>query len=118
MKERKQIPDWLCGLIIFLIFLIVAGGSLVFCVVYPQKRYEKICSNVPSESWFEQDLKVIFYDKEINILDIESNENGKAIVKVEVHYGKGEKEKIVHYCYYEVEEGFYDIWQWKYQETL
>lgn len=65
MKERKQMPDWLCGLIIFLIFLIVAGGSLVFCVVYPQKRYEKICSNVPSESWFEQDLKVVFYDKEM-----------------------------------------------------
>lgn len=115
MKERKQMPDWLCGLIIFLILLIVVGGSLVFCVVYPQKRYEKICSNVPSESWFEQDLKVVFYDKEINVLDIESNENGKAIVKVEVRYGK---EKVVYYCYYAVKEGYYNIWQWEYQETL
>lgn len=115
MKERKQMPDWLCGLIIFLIFVIVVGGSFIVFVIYPQKRYEKICSNVPSESWFKQDLKIVFYDKEINILDIESNENGKAIVKVEVHYGK---EKVVYYCYYAVKEGYYNIWQWEYQETL
>ena len=118
MKEKREMPDWLCGLIIALIFVIIMGGCFVYFVIYPQRMYEKTCSNVPSESWFEQDLKVIFYDKEINILDIESNERGEAVVKVEVHYGKGGKEKIVHYCYYEVEEGFYDIWQWKYQETL
>lgn len=117
MKEKKEMPNWLCGLIISFISIIFLG-SLILLATYPQRNYEKACSNVPSESWFEQDLKVIFYDKEINILDIESNERGKAVVKVEVHYGKGEKEKIVHYCYYEVEEGFYDIWQWKYQETL
>ena len=114
MKEKKEMPNWLCGLIISFISIIFLG-SLIVLATYPQRNYEKACSNVPSESWFEQDLKITFYDKEIKVLDIESNESGEAVVKVEIYY---EKEKIVHYCYYKIEEVYYGKWQWSFQETL
>lgn len=99
-KEAKDTPEW-----VQYVVCIVLGVVIMICVtVYiklKEQKYNECIKNVPSESWFEEDIANEISPLSFYILDIQDNGKGTAVViiKTESDY----KDRYF-YLWYEVKQ--------------
>lgn len=109
---KKEISkEKVVNFVIYLItVLVVCALIFAYLKILKTKRIET-AENVPTASWFEEDLKRVFITKDIRIIDINDEESGKAIVTIAVYELNGNER--YYRCLYRVKSvmGIGYVWE-------
>lgn len=99
-KEAKETPEW--GIILTIFIGVVV---LVILVTFWGKKsisnYNECIDNIPSESWFEEDIANEISMRNFDILDIQDNGKGTAVVIIKT---KSDYKDRIFYLWYEVKQ--------------
>ena len=102
-------------LIVILFLTILSVTVVCFIVQLDKKRYDKICSNPPSEFWIEEDLEMVFLTTQVNVLETDDLGDGLLIVKVRI-YDEGAYR--IYRCLYKVERRYVADFFWKFERYV
>lgn len=99
-KEAKETPEW--GIILAICIGVVVLVILVtFWVKKSISNYNECIDNIPSETWFEEDIANEISMRNFDILDIQDNGKGTAVVIIKT---KSDYKDRIFYLWYEVKQ--------------
>lgn len=82
-KEAKETPDW--GIILAICIGVVVLVILVtFWVKKSISNYNECIDNIPSETWFEEELEKKFLTTDLYVLDIDDTGEGQIVVLIKI----------------------------------
>lgn len=99
-KESKETPDWRLILTIC-IGVVVLVILVTFWVKKSISNYNECIDNIPSETWFEKDIANKISMRNFDILDIQDNGKGTAVVIIKT---KSDYKDRIFYLWYEVKQ--------------
>lgn len=87
-KEAKETPDWeiIIYICISAVLLAIFG---TFWVKKSRANYNYCIDNIPSASWFEEDLEEPFLTTSVYVLDIDDEGDGFIIVQIYIEEPNG-----------------------------
>ena len=110
MKKEINKEKVINFIIILVAVLVVCALVFVYLKILKIKRIEK-AENVPTASWFEEDLKDLFMTESVRVIDVNDKISERAIVTVAVTEVNG-SDKYYH-CLYRVKSvmGIGYVWE-------
>lgn len=108
-KEAKETPDW--RLILTICITVVALVILViFWVKKSIENYNECIDNIPSETWFEEELEKTFLTTDLYVLDIDDPGDGMIIVLIKIWIDNQEQ---YYRCLYKLKSFDSFNWHWE-----
>lgn len=110
MKTKtKETPDW--GIILAIYIGVVVLVILVtFWVKKSISNYNECIDNIPSETWFEEELEETFLTTDVDVLDIDDTGDGQIIVLIKI--GIDDQEQYYR-CLYTLKSFDSLNWHWE-----
>lgn len=99
-KKRLESLEWGKPVLLLIVWILIMVCGIVFLIQHEQKHNECI-KNVPSESWFEEDIANEISMRNFDILDIQDNGKGIAVVIIKT---KSDYKDRIFYLWYEVKQ--------------
>lgn len=108
-KEAKETPDWR-----FILTICIGIVVLVILVTFWVKKsisnYNECIDNIPSETWFEEELEKTFLTTDLYVLDIDDMGEGQIIVLIKIWIDNQEQ---YYRCLYKLKSFDSLNWHWK-----
>lgn len=108
-KEAKDTPDW--RLILTICITVVA--LVIIVTVWVKKSIEnrnECIDNIPSETWFEEELEKTFLTTNVCVLDIDDPGDGMIIVLIKIWIDNQEQ---YYRCLYKLKSFDSFNWHWE-----
>ena len=108
-KEAKETPEW--GIILTICIGVVILAILV--TVWVKKSIEnrnECIDNIPSETWFEEELEKTFLTTDLYVLDIDDTGDGMIVVLIKI--GIDDQEQYYR-CLYTLKSFDSLNWHWE-----
>lgn len=99
-KKRLELLEWGKPVLLLIVWILIMVCGIVFLKEQDRKHNECI-KNVPSESWFEEDIANEISMRNFDILDIQDNGKGIAVVIIKT---KSDYKDRIFYLWYEVKQ--------------
>ena len=109
MKEEKAKPNWImiCAFCIAVIALIITATGWVKKSI---SNYNECIDNIPSETWFEEELEKTFLTTDLYVLDIDDFEYGSVVVTIKLWVNSQEQ---YYRCLYKLKSSDSLNWHWE-----
>lgn len=108
-KEAKETPEW--GIILAICIGVVVLVILVtFWVKKSISNYNECIDNIPSETWFEEELEKTFLTTDLYVLDIDDMGEGQIVVLIKIWIHDQEQ---YYRCLYKLKSFDSFNWHWK-----
>lgn len=108
-KEAKETPDW--KIILAICIAVVALVVLVtFWVKKSISNYNYCIDNIPSETWFEEELEKTFLTTDVYVLDIDDTGDGMIVVLIKIWIHDQEQ---YYRCLYKLKSFDSLNWHWE-----
>lgn len=108
-KEAKETTDW--GIILAICIGVVVLVILVtFWVKKSISNYNECIDNIPSETWFEEELEKTFLTTDLYVLDIDDTGEGQIIVLIKIWIDNQEQ---YYRCLYKLKSFDSLNWHWE-----
>lgn len=108
-KEVKETTDW--GIILAICIGVVVLVILVtFWVKKSISNYNECIDNIPSETWFEEELEKTFLTTDLYVLDID--DTGDGMITVLIKIGIHDQEQYYR-CLYKLKSFDSLNWHWE-----
>lgn len=112
MNEDKR---FYIGVSITIVIALIIGVACIWFLIDKsnQNKYETM-TNLPAESWFEEDLEEPLLSKEITITEIWRNVDTLLVV-AEASYDNA---VCTYRCQYQLKQGMLCSWYWEYVRAV
>ena len=108
-QEAKETPDW--GIILAICIGVVVLVILVtFWVKKSISNYNECIDNIPSETWFKEELEKTFLTTDLYVLDIDDMGEGQIVVSIKIWIHDQEQ---YYRCLYKLKSFDSFNWHWK-----
>lgn len=108
-QEAKETPKW--GIILAICIGVVVLVILVtFWVKKSISNYNECIDNIPSETWFEEELEKTFLTTDLYVLDIDDMGEGQIVVLIKI--GIDDQEQYYR-CLYKLKSFDSLNWHWE-----
>lgn len=108
-KEAKETPDWkiILAICIGVVVLVILA---TFWVKKSISNYNECIDNIPSETWFEEELKKTFLTTDLYVLDIDDMGEGQIVVSIKIWIHDQEQ---YYRCLYKLKSFDSFNWHWE-----
>lgn len=99
-QEVEETPEWV-QYVIYIVLGILIMIFVTFYIKSKEQKYNECIKNVPAESWLEEDIANEISPLSFDILDIQDNGKGTAVVTIKT---KSDYKDRYFYLWYEVKQ--------------
>lgn len=111
MKQNaKETPDWIIILTTICITVVALVILLIFWVKKSIENYNECIDNIPSETWFEEELEKTFLTTDLYVLDIDDAGDGMIIILIKIWIHDQEQ---YYRCLYKLKSFDSLNWHWE-----
>ena len=95
--------------------IIIAILILIACIWFTIKNKHEVMTNLPSESWFEEDLEDWLLSRAITVTEIYRNYADTLIIVAKASY---DNSVGTFRCQYQLKNYYVTFWCWEYMKSV